>query len=131
MLPKSIWNTNNALQVNFLPEEKILHFQKKLWALFGRMKIIKKKSKSKLVSHGWSAGFDFFYIWFNFFLEIADRLVFCMFDIKLLIFTQSQDILLIFSQRQKTALARSNKIHSEVRNLTALNLVSFRVKESQ
>lgn len=40
------------------------------------------------------------------FSKIADRLVFCMFDIKLLIFTQSQDILLIFSQRQKTALAR-------------------------
>ena len=44
MLPKSIWNTNNALQVNFLPEEKILHFQKKLRALFGQMKIIKKKA---------------------------------------------------------------------------------------
>ena len=34
------------------------------------------------------------------FSKIADRLVFCMFDIKLLIFNQSQDILLIFSQRQ-------------------------------
>ena len=62
----------------------------------------------------------------NFFLKIADRLVFCMFDIKLLIFTQSQDILLIFSQRQKKLpWPDSNKIHSEVRNLTALNLVSF------
>jgi len=43
----------------------------------------------------------------------------------------SQDILLIFSQRQKLPWPDSNKIHSEVRNLTALNLVSFRVKESQ
>lgn len=59
------------------------------------------------------------------FSKIADRLVFCMFDIKLLIFTQSQDILLIFSQRQKLPWPDSNKIHSEVRNLTALNLVSF------
>jgi len=60
------------------------------------------------------------------FSKIADRLVFCMFDIKLLIFTRSQDILLIFSQRQKKLpWPDSNKIHSEVRNLTALNLVSF------
>lgn len=53
--------------------------------------------------------------------------MFCMFDIKLLIFTQSQDILLTFSHRQKLPWPDSNiKIHSEVRNLTAaLNLVSF------
>ena len=40
------------------------------------------------------------------FSKIADRLVFCMFDIKLLIFTRSQDILLIFSQRQKNCLGQ-------------------------
>ena len=80
----------------FLPEEKFLHFRKKLSAglLFGWMmlKIIKKQIKTCFTWMDFSL---------NFFLKIADRLVFCMFDIKLLIFTQSQDILLIFSQRQK------------------------------
>jgi len=56
------------------------------------LKIIKKQIKTCFTWMDFSL---------NFFLKIADRLVFCMFDIKLLIFTQSQDILLIFSQRQK------------------------------
>ena len=88
-----------------LPDRKILHFQKKnkmpqpsfwdewCWSLS------KQKANQK----------DFFYIWLDLFSEqIADRLVFCMFDIKLLIFTQSQDILLIFSHRQKLPWPDSN-----------------------
>jgi len=112
----------NALQVKiFLPEEKILHFRKLSSGPFFWMNDVEnyQKANQNLFRR------DGVLYLIELFSKIADRLVFCMFDIKLLIFNQSQDILLIFSQRQKLPWPDSNKIHSEVRNLTALNLVSF------
>jgi len=92
-----------ALQVNlFLPEEKILHFRKLSSGPFFWMNGVENYQKANQnLFH-----MDGVLYLIELFSKIADRLVFCMFDIKLLIFTQSQDILLIFSQRQKNCLGQ-------------------------